>query len=67
MMLFLHGYLILAGPARNQLEFFSLCGRGAVCEQLQAVFMEFRSLSVKNWMLLESPVGVRAHGHFGAS
>lgn len=41
--------------------------RGAVCEQLQAVFMEFRSLSVKNWMLLESLVGVWAHGHFGAS
>lgn len=41
--------------------------REAVCEQLQAVFMELRSLSVKIWMLLEPLVGVWAHGHFGTS
>lgn len=60
MMLFLHGYLILAGPTRSQLEFFNPCGRGAVCEQLRAVFVEFRSLSVKNWICW-SPLWVFGH------
>lgn len=38
MLLFPHGYLSLAGPTRNQLEFFNLCGRGAVCEPAPSCF-----------------------------
>lgn len=42
--------------------FQPLWKEGLFCEQLQDVFKEFRSLSVRNWMLLE-PLWM--FGHMG--